>query len=143
MQEERKSCCRIKHLNPFKSIFLLWIGTFAARGMYVRVGTIESNFLSSRKLQFTSKKSLLCKNGHKFCSTTYINSFQSLTMRPLKHLTFKHEYMKRKNMTSKRVRPHFVGLSTMYGRWMDESQSYRTQDQTTDSGLTYPLSTCI
>ena len=37
MQEERKSCCRIKHLNPFKSIFLLWIGTFAARGMYSRV----------------------------------------------------------------------------------------------------------
>ena len=153
MQEERKSCCRIKHLNPFKSIFLLWIGTFAARGMQVRVGTIGSNFLPSRKLPFISRKSLFCKNGNKFCSIAIqglrrlsvqsksalrladpVISFQSLKTRPLKHLTFRHKYLyeKKKIRLQKRLDPI---LQSQHDVWMDESYSYRTQDQTTDSGL--------
>ena len=61
MQEERKSCCRIKHLNPLKSIFLLWIGTFAARGMYV--GTCGHNrvkiFTKSQVAIYLKKKFIL------------------------------------------------------------------------------------
>ena len=88
MQEERKSCCRIKHLNPFKSIFLLWIGTFAARGMYVRVGTIGSHFLPSCNLP--QEKVCYLKMGTHFV----VSPFHSLTMRLLKHLTFRHKYTK-------------------------------------------------
>ena len=99
--------------------------------------------------QCTSRKSLLCKNGHKFCSITICNFISKINNETFETLdvqaqVYKNELNKLIYLpTSKRVRPHFVGLSTMYGRWMDESYSYRTQDQTTDSGLTYPLSICI
>ena len=77
--------------------------------MYVWAQQCQT-FYQVASCNLPQEKVCYVKMGSNFVVSPYIISFQSLTMRPLKHLTFRHKYIKReKNRLQKGLDPILQG----------------------------------